>query len=435
MESLRLRLHPLPLPLLILLLAILLGMGSIGEGEARSVMTGGVEELVERDPRGMPLRLAGRGQAVEEEEEEAAAGLSQTACPTKRLPYDPNPVRGQLDPTLYNPEDAMCLLRSLFIVSLDELRADPSFPPGFLRLAFHDCMTAGGGCDGSVLKPAELNSPANARLRRLSNITLRIQSRAAAMCLNVRPTLADTIAVAGDVANVLSGSPSGISMGLRLGRRDADPNLPGDNATTLPSPFDPFPVALEKMIRLGLTVEEATLFTVGGHSIGTSGCGAFRRRLSANISTCSSPPDRDLQPAYACQLSTICAQPAARADFDPATPLLLDTAIFRLLLEGKGLLTTDQDFFTNFTTRPFVLKYASLEGSLSFPTDFVAVYVKHLRIGINGPTSRPPASYCLTTAEQASSSSESSSSSFSSSSSDAASQIESLLLSTLQAVF
>ncbi|GBG87978.1 Class III Peroxidase [Chara braunii] len=305
-----------------------------------------------------------------------------------------SPTQGVIDPTLYHPHDAACLMKSIKKYSYQEFLKDRPMAASLLRLSFHDCLTKGGGCDASILKPGEITDPNNINegLRITVPVITRIRQRAAEEC-GVYPTMADAIARAGAAAIAFSGLADPTTAGFLLGRRDIADNQPGDDARTLPDALEPLDNILTKLTGFGLSLREVTVFSLGGHSVGKSACSHFNFRLN-NGSTpggCQKPVDPTLDPALACKLAKVCGDPNADVKFDFGTPFSLDNNYFKLLLKHQALLRTDQAFATHSGTASFVREYAN--GPKRFAKDFLKAFVKVELVSINGPTTAPPKKY------------------------------------------
>lgn len=85
---------------------------------------------------------------------------------------------------------------------------------------------------------------------------------------------------------------------------------------------------------------------IGAHTIGRAHCSSFSNRLASN--------DPTLDPTYAATLREACptnADPLATVPLDPSTPFTFDNNYFSNLAVGRGLLTSDQDLYTNLGTQ------------------------------------------------------------------------------------
>ncbi|GBG87959.1 Class III Peroxidase [Chara braunii] len=317
------------------------------------------------------------------------------AGPATRPPppvYASSPTKGDIDSSLYYPADASCLMAAIKTATTAILSQRQSRAATLLRLVFHDCMTKGGGCDASILKPAEINNPVNDGLSKVVDIITAVRKQAATQC-GVLPTLADTIARAAAAAVSFSGLGDVVASGFKLGRRDVAPSQTGDNPATLPNENQPLDDILNSFASFGLSVQESTVWSIGGHSIGEAGCIHFTNRLntSGGAGSCLPPVDPTLDPVLACKLAATCAAGAKGANFDFVTPKVLDVTYFQLLLKKQGLLKSDQAFAGNARTAAYIQLYANSPGQ--FAADFLAAYVKVSLFNINGPTTAPPTQY------------------------------------------
>jgi len=65
---------------------------------------------------------------------------------------------------------------------------------------------------------------------------------------------------------------------------------------------------------------------------------------------------------------------------DQTTPKIFDNTYYKNTVKGEGILTTDQELFTDLQTRPQVEQYA-LSNSL-FVNDYISVITKMGNLGV-----------------------------------------------------
>ncbi|CAI9111589.1 OLC1v1011847C1 [Oldenlandia corymbosa var. corymbosa] len=228
--------------------------------------------------------------------------------------------------------------------------------PATLRLFFHDCFVE--GCDGSILiaspnMDAEKDAEDNLSLAGDGFDTV-IQAKAAveSQCPGV-VSCADILAIAARDVVVLAGGPW---FNVELGRKDgvisSSDRVPGN----LPKPTDDWNTLKLLFAKNNLTTTELVALS-GAHTVGFSHCSRFSGRLYSN------PTDPSLDPDYAQQLKQECP-PNPESDqvvvkLDPTTPDAFDNAYYRNLVAGKGLLTSDQELFSEPSTQDTVTGFAN----------------------------------------------------------------------------
>lgn len=65
--------------------------------------------------------------------------------------------------------------------------------------------------------------------------------------------------------------------------------------------------------------------------------------------------------------------PNIAVNMDPTTPTTFDNVYFQNLVSGKGMFSSDQELFTNPSTRPIVLDFANN------PSNFNAAFITAMR--------------------------------------------------------
>lgn len=115
----------------------------------------------------------------------------------------------------------------------------------------------------------------------------------------------------------------------------------------------------------------------GAHTIGFSHCDQFTDRLY------SSQVDPTLNPSYAQELMTGCPRnvdPAIVLPLDPQTQFVFDNIYYQNLVNGKGLLSSDQVLFNDEASKSKVVEFAN-DGAKFFDA-FVVAIKKLGRVGV-----------------------------------------------------
>ncbi|PIA41194.1 hypothetical protein AQUCO_02300176v1 [Aquilegia coerulea] len=233
-------------------------------------------------------------------------------------------------------------------------RDDIGQAAGLLRIHFHDCFVQ--GCDGSVLLagsasgPGEQEAPPNLTLRpQAFTIINELRNRIHRACGQI-VSCSDITALAARDSVFLSGGPDyrvplGRRDGLTFATRDATlENLPffGSTAREL----------IASVATKGFDATDLVAIS-GGHTIGRGNCGSFTARLYPN-------QDVNMDQTYAKNLKRIC--PALNSNgttvLDIRTPNIFDNRYYVDLMNRQGLFMSDQDLYTDRTTRPIVTSFA-----------------------------------------------------------------------------
>ncbi|KAI4334665.1 hypothetical protein L6164_013383 [Bauhinia variegata] len=257
-----------------------------------------------------------------------------------------------------------------------------------LRLHFHDCFV--NGCDGSVLLDGGDDSEKSARpnLNSLRGFEVldTIKSSVESACSGV-VSCADILAISARDSVVLSGGPS---WSVLLGRRDGTISNGTLANSALPSPFEDVDTIISKFNNVGLNLTDVVALS-GAHTIGRSRCVFFSNRLFNFSGTGAA--DATLDTDMLTDLQTLCPQNGdgnTTAVLDRNSVDLFDNHYFQNLLNGKGLLSSDQILFSsdaaNSTSKPFVLSYSN--NSFLFLRDFVNSMIRmgniNLKTGTDG---------------------------------------------------
>jgi peroxidase len=263
----------------------------------------------------------------------------------------------------------------------------PTTAAGVLRVFFHDCFVS--GCDASVLiasnqfakseHDAEINHSLpgdafDAVVR--AKLALEMQCPGVVSC-------ADILALASGVLVTMTGGPR---FPVPLGRKDSLSSSP--TAPEVELPHTNFTV--DRLIQMfgakGFSVQELVALS-GAHTLGFSHCKEFADRIfnyRDKLSGKPEPFDPTMNPAFAKGLQGACRDylkdPTIAAFNDIMTPGKFDNMYFVNLERGLGLLSTDEELWTDARTRPFVQLYAA--NSTKFFDDFGRAMEKLSLLGV-----------------------------------------------------
>ncbi|BBN17366.1 peroxidase [Marchantia polymorpha subsp. ruderalis] len=253
---------------------------------------------------------------------------------------------------------------------------DNTITAAIIRLLFHDCFV--NGCDASIML-AGLNSEQVA----VPNLTVRgydvinnAKVQIEAVCPGI-VSCSDIIVLAARDSVGLLGGPT---YDVALGRLDGL----GPGNVVLPTPSDTVATSIGQFLFNGLTVADMVVL-LGAHSVGQSQCQFFNNRLY-NFNN-SGFPDPSLNATFLATLQGLCPQNGsgnANVPLDDQTEFVLDTDYYRTILDGRGLLTIDQDLVADAGTRNVVDNLAGRASdlNLTFSSAFVAAMDKMSRIGL-----------------------------------------------------
>lgn len=107
------------------------------------------------------------------------------------------------------------------------------------------------------------------------------------------------------------------------------------------------------------------LFIAGSHTIGVARCVTFRQRLYNQNG--NNQPDATLERTYYNGLKNTCPRIGGDNNISPldlASPIRFDNTYFKLILQGQGLLNSDEVLLTGNVgkTMELVKEYAGNEG-------------------------------------------------------------------------
>ncbi|CAH2043576.1 unnamed protein product [Thlaspi arvense] len=251
------------------------------------------------------------------------------------------------------------------------VRSNPANAPGILRMHFHDCFVR--GCDGSVLlagNTTERNAGPNRSLRGFEVIE-EAKARLEAACPRT-VSCADILTLAARDAVVLTG---GQSWRVPLGRLDGRISQASD--VVLPGPND----AVDKQKRdfAAKTLNTLDLVTlVGGHTIGTAGCGLARGRFFNFNGT--GQPDPSIDPRFVPLVQARCPQngdATVRVDLDAGSAGRFDTSFLRNVRSSRVVLQSDLVLWRDPETRNIVERLLGLRRPfLNFRSEFGKSMIK-----------------------------------------------------------
>ncbi|KAJ7533119.1 hypothetical protein O6H91_13G033900 [Diphasiastrum complanatum] len=242
--------------------------------------------------------------------------------------------------------------------------ADLKIAPAILRLHFHDCF----GCDGSVLissSSSEKTSPFNAGLSGFEVID-DAKNRLESGCPGI-VSCADILALAARDAVSLTGGPS---WEVATGRRDGSVSSALDTFN-LPTPFDSVAVLKQKFLAKGLSAQDLVTLT-GAHTIGRAECRLVSYRLYNY--TGKGDVDPSINTNFANILSMQCPRKGSGRNLipmDTGSPDVFDSTFFFNVVQGNGVLESDQKILDDMSTRAYVRTYAGFDQAAnSFESAF-----------------------------------------------------------------
>ncbi|XP_045799730.1 putative Peroxidase 48 [Trifolium pratense] len=278
-----------------------------------------------------------------------------------------------------------------------------SFAASILRLFFHDCFIQ--GCDASLLledrnSSYEKQAIPNLTLKGFDKIDL-IKEEVEQECPGV-VSCADIIALAARDAVLLAGGPF---YPVLTGRRDSRQSYFQEATDQIPRPDDNVTRTLQLFNLRGFNARE-TVSLLGAHNIGNIGCDFIQQRLYNFQGT--RQPDPSIPLDFLADMKRNCPPDNKNTSTNNSTnefstftiskPMnvhdsnkkgmsytqalssissgkSLDTHYYQSLLQGRGLLFSDQQLMAQEKTARLVSAYASDDGS-TFRMDFAAVMLK-----------------------------------------------------------
>ncbi|XP_009419401.2 peroxidase 12 [Musa acuminata AAA Group] len=251
--------------------------------------------------------------------------------------------------------------------------SDVGLAAGLLRVFFHDCFVQ--GCDGSVLltgSDSEQASSPNQTLRpKALQVIDDLRGLVEDACGSV-VSCADITALAAREAVFLTGGPY---FKMPLGRRDSVTFAPAaDTIASIPSPRSNITALLKTFKDKKLSLMDLVALS-GAHTIGVGHCAAFADRLYP-------AQDSYMDPSYAKRLYATCptATAANATGLDFRSPDAFDNMYFVNLVNGEGLLASDQGLFGDERTKKVVKKFAGEQKR--FFRKFVRAVIKMSQLDV-----------------------------------------------------
>ncbi|KAG0590848.1 hypothetical protein KC19_1G131100 [Ceratodon purpureus] len=236
------------------------------------------------------------------------------------------------------------------------IAADSLTPAQLLRLFFHDCFVM--GCDASLLLKstvsnlAEQDHPNNFTVGKYSVIDA-IKAELETACPGV-VSCADILGAAAAEAVEQAGGPH---IDLAYGRRDGLDSFAPAAKTNLPGSTLQVEGLIENFANVGLNLTDVIVLS-GGHTIGQARCSTFADRFSP---TAPNPfPDT----AFGSAVESYCAEGNTvgldrRMSLDANTTTAFDNGYFQSLVNGRGILTSDDVLFKDPQTKATVTLFAN----------------------------------------------------------------------------
>ncbi|XP_057449706.1 peroxidase 20 isoform X2 [Lotus japonicus] len=224
------------------------------------------------------------------------------------------------------------------------LLKDPRLAASLLRLHFHDCFVL--GCDASVLldsvegMPSEKQAGPNLNSLRGFEVIDKIKYLLEEEC-PYTVSCADILAMVARDAVELRGGPR---WEVWLGRKDSlESSFSGANLF-IPAPNSSLETLINNFKQQGLDIEDLVALS-GSHTIGRARCTSFRQRIYEPKQEYHYGYDRYKRYTnFRRILGSICPVTGRDNKFAPLdfqTPKRFDNHYFINILEGKGLLGSD----------------------------------------------------------------------------------------------
>nr|GMD11454.1 anionic peroxidase [Ipomoea batatas] len=259
--------------------------------------------------------------------------------------------------------DEACVFSAVKEVVVAAINAEARMGASLIRLFFHDCFV--DGCDAGLLLndtatfTGEQTAAGNLNSVRGFGVIEQAKQNVKTKCPDMSVSCADILSIAArDSFEKFSGSTYTVT----LGRKDArTANLTGAN-TQLVGPNENLTSQLTKFAAKGFNGTEMVAL-LGSHTIG------FARCPLLCISTF-------INPARVSTLNCNCSgtvNATGLVGLDP-TPTTWDQRYFSDVVNGQGLLFSDNELLKGNTTNAAVRRYRDAMGA--FLTDFAAAMVK-----------------------------------------------------------
>ncbi|KAE9605634.1 hypothetical protein Lal_00024968 [Lupinus albus] len=241
--------------------------------------------------------------------------------------------------------------------------SDPRNAAIIVRLHFHDCFIQ--GCDGSILLDDTFTlkgeKTATTNIHSLKGFELidKVKNIAESECPGI-VSCADILTIAARDAVILVGGPY---WDVPVGRKDSVTASFELANTNLPTPDESFLSIISKFLYQGLSVTDMVALS-GAHTIGMARCPSFRSRIYGDFRSTSIK--NPISESYLSNLKSMCPPIGGGNNnitaMDYVTPYLFDNSFYQILLNGEGLLNSDQEMYSSIfgiETRDLVKKYAA----------------------------------------------------------------------------
>ncbi|XP_039687569.1 peroxidase 64 isoform X2 [Medicago truncatula] len=238
---------------------------------------------------------------------------------------------------------------------------DKTVPSALLRMHFHDCFVRGKN-------KAEKDGPPNISLHAFYVID-NAKKALEAVCPGV-VSCADILALAARDAVTLSGGPN---WEVPKGRKDGIISK-ATETRQLPAPTFNISQLQQSFSQRGLSLQDLVALS-GGHTLGFAHCSSFQNRI--HKFSPKQAVDPSLNPSFASNLQSKChIKNKVKNSGSPldSTATYFDNAYYKLLLQGKSILSSDQALLTHPTTKALVSKYA--HSQMEFERAFVKSMIK-----------------------------------------------------------
>uniref|UniRef100_J3M8K3 Peroxidase n=2 Tax=Oryza brachyantha TaxID=4533 RepID=J3M8K3_ORYBR len=205
----------------------------------------------------------------------------------------------------------------------------------------------------------------------------RIKARLESVC-PLTVSCADIIAMAARDAVYLSKGPW---YDVETGRRDGGVSV-AEYAENDLAPPDSNIVDVKTFFSVKSLSAKDIAVLFGSHSIGTSHCGAFQKRLYNFTGTGRMDQDPSLDAGYAAKLKKLCppghghSHGGAKVPMDPGSGFTFDLSYYRHVLATGGLFQSDGSLRDDPVTRGYVEKLANASSPDEYFADFASAMVK-----------------------------------------------------------
>ncbi|CAK7326024.1 unnamed protein product [Dovyalis caffra] len=235
---------------------------------------------------------------------------------------------------------------------------DYTLAASIIRLHFHDCAVR--GCDASILlnyRNSERRAYASKTLRGFQVID-DIKAELERKCPKT-VSCADILTAAARDATLLLGGPF---WEVPFGRKDGKTSI-AKEADLVPQGRENVTALIGFFEERGLNILDLVVLS-GSHTIGRTSCHSFLHRLANYKGT--GRPDPTLDRHYLRNLTRSCKWSSNLVNLDVTTPKTFDMEYYNNLGKKMGLLSTDQELYSDPRTAPFVSAFTNQQPDLFF---------------------------------------------------------------------